>query len=285
MPFLQHFGLNDYPFGLTPNPRLFFPSEQAQALLDALAFAITRGDGLLKVVGEVGSGKTLLCRMLLERLRAQPVNTAYFNAPIAMTGAQLPHLVAREFGLDPQDVVDPLRELRRFLLDEHAQGRRNVLIIDEAQALGVEGLEAVRLLSNLETDTDKLLQIVLFGQAELDQLLRRRDLRQMAQRLSFSFTTKPFSDMSTAAYVRFRLERCAGIGMARAVFSPAALRHLAKTSGGLPRIVNRLADKALLAAYAEDAAIVEPRHIRAALRETPDLRRGWRTLWCRIGLA
>lgn len=280
MPFLDHFGLREYPFSLTPDPFLFFPSAHAQALLEALLFSLRRGDGLLKVVGGVGTGKTMLCRMLLEKLEGTPVNSAYLNAPMATNAAQMPLTVLREFGLEPppdatsnEDAV--ARQLRDYLLREHGQGRANILIVDEAQALGAAGLEAIRLLSNLETDRHKLLQIVLFGQTELDALLRRREMRQVAQRLNFSFATQPLTADATASYVRFRLERCARSGTQRAHFAPAALRCLARASGGLPRLINLLCDKALLAAFAEGNAIIHPRHIRAARRETPEVGTPW----------
>jgi MSHA biogenesis protein MshM len=277
MPFLDHFNLTDYPFALTPNTRLFYPADHAQAVLAALVFAVQRGDGLLKVVGPVGSGKTMLCRMLLERLEILPVNTAYLSAPSAIAPGQLPGLVLREFGFSAGKDNDA-SALHGFLLEEHARGKRNVLIVDEAQALGPGGLETIRLLSNLETSTHKLLQIILFGQVELNQLLQRSDLRQIAQRLNFSFVTRPLSTKAAASYVRFRLDRCTRPGARRVNFAPKALERLAGASGGLPRVIHLLADKALLALYAEGGRTVEPHHVRMASRETPDARSFWRPL-------
>ena len=282
MPFLEHFGLSGYPFALTPNPHLFFPSPQAQELLAALAFSLQRGDGLIKVVGEIGTGKTLLCRLLLEKLDSLPVNTAYLNAPGTVSANQIPDLVMREFGLKPPANGDAARALRFFFLKEHAEGRQNVLVVDEAQTLGPQGLEVIRLLSNLETEADKLLQIVLFGQPELDQLLFRADLRQILQRVSFSFTTQPFSPQMVATYVRFRLERCAKPDARNNVhFAPASLQRLAKASGGLPRVVHLLADKALLAAFVDGENIVKTRHVQTAIEETPGLPSGW---WSKLRL-
>jgi MSHA biogenesis protein MshM len=277
MPFLDAFGLTDYPFGLTPNPRLFYPTEPARALLAGLEFALMRGDGLIKVVGEVGTGKTLAARLLLEKLAAFPVNTAYLDVPSPALG-QIPAAVAREFGLNVANVTAASRQLRKFLLEAHGAGKRNILIVDEAQALGAEGLEAVRLLSNLETESDKLLQIVLFGQKELDGLLHQPPLRQIAQRIQFSFVTEPMDVATTADYVRFRLERCLKPEALRAIFTPRALSLLARVSGGLPRLVHLLADKALLAAYADGKTRVSPRHVFRAVRETPDIRWG-KVLW------
>lgn len=289
MPFLEHFGLTDYPFGLTPNPKLYYASPETEALLAALVFAITRGDGLLKITGEVGTGKTLLCRMLLEKLAEHDVNTAYLNAPVALTSAQLPAQICKEFGV-AVGKKDPVNALRDFLVKEHSKGKRNVLIIDEAQALGAEGLETVRLLSNLETNTDKLLQMVLFGQAELDLLLQRQDLRQLLQRVNFKFDTKPFQPDAVSTYLKFRLDACAkkvGKGKKKTpqtfvTFTPRASMLLTRVSGGLPRLIHVLADKAMLAAYTQGALIIDVRHVRRACRETDGLVFPWGLL-VRVG--
>ncbi|MFA6279648.1 MAG: AAA family ATPase [Bdellovibrionales bacterium] len=283
MPFLTHFGLATYPFGLTPNPALYYAWGETESLLAALKFSITRGDGLLKIVGEVGSGKTLLCRLLLDGLNQLPIDIAYLNAPVAIQPNALPALVAHEFGIKRKAGQDEGEALRTFLLARHAQGRRCVLVIDEAQALGAAGLEVVRLLSNLETETDKLLQIVLFGQAELDRLLHQKALRQILQRIHFSFMTRPFPREVVDSYIRFRLEHCAvkaGKGRHKksglsVSFAPQATSMIARASGGLPRLVNVLADKALLAAYAQGVTLIEPAHVHAACRETAGLAWPW----------
>jgi len=267
MPFLKHFGLKTYPFSLTPNTDLFFPTGHAENILASLVFSVQRGDSLLKVVGPVGSGKTMLCRVLLERLEGLPVNTAYLNSPAAIKPDQLPSLVLSEFGQESRKEYDAY-SLYYFLLGEHTKGRRNLLIVDEAQALGPSGLEAIRLLSNLETATHKLLQIVLFGQAELDHILQRRDLRQVAQRINFNFITREMHKSEVSAYVRFRLERCSVESGCRVKFSPQALSALAKASQGLPRMIHILADRAFLALYAEGGFTVKLRHIDAAMEES-----------------
>lgn len=269
-PILSFFALHDHPFALTPNPQLFFPWEHPHAVLAGAEFSVLRGDGVLKISGAIGSGKTLLCRLLLDRLEAAGCNTAYLNAPVA-DAAQLPLIVAREFGITPSDYLEPYRDLREFLLRECAHGRRNVLVVDEAQALGERGLELIRLLSNLETETHKLLQIVLFGQSELDALLHRPVLRQIAQRISFSFATKPLPPSLVPHYVGFRLQRCTTGYRGQDLFTPAAMTLLARTSNGWPRLINLLADKALLVAYGAQAAQVTPAHLRAAIADSKHL--------------
>jgi MSHA biogenesis protein MshM len=267
---LAFFDLSDQPFALTPNPHLFFPWDHPHAVLQGAEFTLQRGDGLLKISGAIGSGKTLLCRLLLDRLEASGCNTAYLNAPV-VEPRNLPLIVAREFGITPTDHLEPYRDLREFLLRETAHGKRNILVIDEAQALGSEGLEIIRLLSNLETEIHKLLQIVLFGQAELDALLARPELRQIAQRISFAFTTKPLPAALVPHYVGFRLQRSTTGYRGSALFTPKAMELLAYASRGWPRLINLLADKALLAAYAAQAPQVQPKHLRAAIADSPHL--------------
>lgn len=270
MPFLEHFDLADYPFGLTPNTALYYPDAHAEAVLASLEFSVRRGDGLLKVVGAVGSGKTMLGRMLAARLAPHAVQVAWLAATPHADSANLTAAVAREFGFKTKKGDDAGEVLRQGLIARHAEGFHNLLIVDEAQALGPEGLEAVRLLTNLETDTHKLLQILLLGQTELDRLLALPRLRQMAQRVSFAYMTRPLSESGVADYVRLRLERMrrAEAPARRALFEPMALRRMARQSGGLPRLVNLMADKALIAAYADGAEAVGDVHMRRGARET-----------------
>ena len=177
MPVLSHFGLREHPFSLTPNPALFFGGRLHRPILEMLAFALQRGDGVLTVVGDVGTGKTMLCRLLLQVLEPEAA-VAYLHAPLS-DETQIARDVCREFGLELGAHDDAFHLLNGFLLEQHSAGRHAVMVVDEAQALGRPGLETIRLLSNLETDRSKLLQIVLFGQQELDQLLRQHALRQL----------------------------------------------------------------------------------------------------------
>ena len=270
IPMLRHFALRAAPFALTPNPNLYFSWEHTQAILSGTECALMRGDGILHVGGALGSGKTLLCRMLLAQLDTLGFNTAYLNAPIA-DPTQLPALVMQEFGIKPDPSIADYRTLGTFLLCEFGRGRRNVLVIDEAQALGPRGLECLRLLSNLETDAHKLLQIVMFGPPELSQMLMRPDLQQIAQRISFSLTTKPLPAKYVGDYVRFRLQRCADNVFNADIFDLAAIDLLTTASQGWPRLVNLLADKAMLVAYAAGQNRVTRQHLRAAIMDTGHL--------------
>jgi MSHA biogenesis protein MshM len=269
MPVLKHFGLSDYPFALTPNTSLYLPWDQHKAILGSLQFALQRGDGLLKVVGEVGTGKTLLCRLLLSEL-VKTDNAGYLNAPIEDLSV-LPMAVCREFGVDPKETGDPYSALTRFLIAEHAKGKRNILLVDEAQSLGRTGLEVIRLLSNLETETKKLLQIVLFGQVELNRELQHSSMRQVAQRINFSFETKPLSPDLVVRYIEHRVARCTPENVHRDLFEKQAMLVIAHASRGIPRLVNVLADKALLAAFGDNARQVRKKHAAAAVSDSAEL--------------
>lgn len=274
MPFLTHFNLKQRPFSLTPNSGLYFPSETHQQVLASLVYAIDRGEGILKVSGEVGTGKTLLCRMLCRLLtseRTDRASVAYIINPQDdanwVVGA-----ICREFGLDPDATSDPFHALNLFLLDEHRKGRHAVVVVDEAQALGPVGLETVRRLSNLETDKSKLLQIVLFGQPELDRLLQSHELRQLNQRIAFSFALGPLSEETTIEYIRYRVERTsANGGDARRVFDDRALRAIARSSRGIPRVTNIIADKSMIAAFSRGATRVTRGHVHEAIADSREI--------------
>ncbi|MFP6743097.1 MAG: AAA family ATPase [Alphaproteobacteria bacterium] len=267
MPFLAHFGLKERSFGLTPNSGLYYPSAAHQEVLGSLAYAVERGEGVVKVSGEVGTGKTLLCRMVTAGL-VETAAVAYIINPQAnadwVIGA-----VCREFGLDPDSTSDPLHMLNGFLLEQFAAKRQVLVVVDEAQALGIVGLETVRRLSNLETDKTKLLQIVLFGQPELDRLLADRALRQLNQRIVFSFTIPALGAEDTADYIHHRVRTVSENGAAGpSLFDDRAVKAIARASQGIPRVTNIIADKSLLAAFGQGAHKVTAQHVSDAVKDS-----------------
>ena len=248
MPYLVHCGLGERPFALTPNRHFYFPSDNHQRVLTPLIYAIDRGEGIIKISGEVGTGKTLMCRLLIADL-IKTKAVAYILNP-QNDADWIVAAVCREFGLDPEQTMDPFHLLNDFLLEQYRQRRPAVLVVDEAQALGLEGLETVRRLSNLESETAKLLQIVLFGQPELDRLLRSHALRQLNQRIVFSFTIPPLDEATMIDYIRFRVIRSSdNLAAAQKLFDAGALRCMPRASRGVPRLANITADTSRLAAF------------------------------------
>jgi MSHA biogenesis protein MshM len=280
MPYLAHFGLKEHPFSLTPNTNQYYPVDKHVEIIQSIQFGIARNTGILKVVGDVGTGKTMLCRLLLRKLVTDNDAVAYLNAP-QVDPDSLTGLVCAEFGLEPGTKAQMLQALNAFLLEQHALGRNAVLIVDEAQALGAAGLEAVRLLSNLETERSKLLQIVMFGQSELDDLLGQPNLRQINQRIGFSFNTGPLTMAEATHYMSHRIKCSRVDGVDFPVFSGRAMQSIASAAGFVPRVINILADKALLVAYGEGAIQVAEKHAEAAIDDSPQLaqprriHRGW----------
>ncbi|MDX5298554.1 MAG: AAA family ATPase [Gammaproteobacteria bacterium] len=270
------FGLREAPFALTPDTRYFLGAQTHQQALELLLVALAQQEGFVRVSGEVGTGKTLLCRLLLSALEGR-VMTAWLPNP-GMGPEGLYAALADELGADVGDVPAHrlLRIIHQRLLALAAEGRSVVLIVDEAHTLGVAGLEAVRLLSNLETERRKLLQIVLLGQPELEVLLARDDLRQLQQRITFSCRLQPLDRQAVADYVEHRLRQAGYAGVR--LFDARALRALAQASGGIPRLINVLAHKALWAAYGDGVPAVSIRHVRRAVRDTDSVRplRWWR---------
>ena len=271
--YLRHFGLRTAPFGITPDPAFFYTGNTRGELLDALLYAVTQGEGIIKLTGEVGSGKTMLCRMLAERLPPQ-VDVLYLLNP-RLEPDEVLHAIAAELGLELDgcraDAV--LRALHGELIARHAAGRQVVLLAEEAQAMPGATLEALRLLTNLETASHKLLQIVLFGQPELQHTLDLPQFRQLKERITHSFTVPRLPPALLNDYLACRLS--AAGRMAPLVFTPAALRRLARAAQGIVRRVNILADKALLAAFADDAPEVSARHVRLAIADSPFHRPPW----------
>ncbi len=275
--YLTHFGLAEMPFGITPDTSFTFAGQSHQEALNTLLLALDGGEGFVKITGEVGTGKTLLCRRLLQALDDGWV-TAYLPNP-DLDSRTLFAALAEELGIsDPArfDSYHLLREINHALLAFARDGKRVAVLIDEAQAMPLETLEALRLVSNLETEKRKLLQIVLFGQPELDEKLRGPAIRQLLQRIAFHYRLAGIGRNEIDRYVAHRL-RVAG-HRGDSLFSANALQALYRASGGVPRLVNILAHKALLAAYGEGCRAVRVRHVRLAGSDTEGSRRiGW--LW------
>ncbi len=264
--YLEHFGLNEPPFRITPHPDFFFDGADRGATLEGLLYAILHDEGIVKVSGEIGSGKTTLCRVLMERL--PPEVATVFLANPSYSRAEILLAIAEELGrptaANPPSSV--LRELQTQLIELYASGRRVVVMIDEAHAMPEDTLEQVRLLSNLESSRHKLLQIVLFGQPELDAALDKPTMRQLKDRITHSFRTRPLTADEAGSYIAFRM-RAAGY-KGREVFTPAAVSAIARASSGLTRRINVLCDKALLAAFAGNTLAVTPREVRAAIADS-----------------
>lgn len=264
----EHFGLREQPFGITPDTSFFFACSRYQEALNTLLVAVRSGEGFIKITGEVGTGKTLLCRTFLAALRSECYTTYIPNPYLEPRTLML--ALAEELKIPQDKDVDQYRLLKAInlrLLHLAREGKRVVLCIDEAQAMPTETLEALRLLTNLETEKRKLLQIVLFGQPELDQKLAQESIRQLKQRISFHYHLGPLDREELARYIEHRL-RVAGYKGGR-LFHKAAERALHQTSAGVPRLVNILAHKALLMAYGEGRHEVVARHVKAAATDTP----------------
>ncbi|MBL8510869.1 MAG: AAA family ATPase [Betaproteobacteria bacterium] len=280
--YLAHFGLKEAPFSLTPDTAYFYPHRGAQAAFNTLQVALHTGEGFIKIVGEVGCGKTLLCRRLLASLGADFIS-AYIPNP-NMGADDILLALCDELGLTiPTHAGNHriLTRLRRCLVGHAQQGKRVVLCIDEAQSIPLPTLESLRLLSNLETEKQKLLQIVLFGQPELDDKLARPEIRQLQQRITFSDYLSPLTPHDLPTYLSHRLQ-VAGAAH-ESLFTPAAIQSLARYSNGVPRLTNIIAHKALMLAYGEGVSEIQPRHIEGAAIDTPAARtpslkqrlRGW----------
>lgn len=265
--YYEHFGLTQAPFKITPNTDFFFGGGNRGPILEALIYAITQGEGIVKVTGEVGSGKTMLCSMLQSRL-PQQVETVYLANP-SVSPEEILHAIAFEMQLDITRDASRLvvmHAIQDYLLKRHAEGKRVVLFVEESQGMPIETLEEIRLLSNLETKSDKLLQIVLFGQPELDDNLRENRIRQLKERITHSFRLEPLTAQETREYLMFRL-RAAGY-RGPDLFTDAIVREIARISGGLTRRINLITDKALLAAFSENTHSIRQKHIDAAVRDS-----------------
>ncbi len=264
--YLEHFGLREAPFRITPHTEFFFSGANRGATLEALLYAITAGEGMVKVTGEVGSGKTMLCRVLMERL-PDTVEMIYLAVP-SLTRDEMLAAIAEDLGLETAgaNTTKLIKMLQEKLIQVHASGKQVVALIDEAHAMPLATLEEVRLLSNLETGTEKLLQLVLFGQPELDQHLALPNMRQLRERITHSFALAPLPPREIRDYVNFRL-RAAGYH-GPDLFDAEVLRIIGEASEGLTRRINIFADKTLLAAFAAGTHTVTADHARAAVTDT-----------------
>lgn len=276
--YLSHFGLREAPFSLTPDPGFFYGYAGHQEALNVLLVALQSGEGFIKITGEVGTGKTLLCRKLLSAL-GKHFRTAYLPNPL-LTPFELHKALAQELGLKtPDDTTlhDLIKQITETLVNVHRCGQKAVLCIDEAQAMPTESLEALRLLSNLETEKEKLLQIVVFAQPEFNVLLQGPELRQLRQRITFSYDLPPLDRAGVEGYVQHRL-RVAGYSGSR-LFSPSALDAVSHASRGIPRLVNILCHKALMVVYGQGGATIDLPHASAAIRDTEDAVPAQRRFW------
>jgi len=294
--YLQHFGLRELPFSLTPDTSFFFACSSYQEALNTLLVAARNGEGFIKITGEVGNGKTLLCRKFLATLNKGRHSTTLIGtqdqaAPVAATAPSFitayipnPYLdpnslllaLAEEFRVPLEKDTDQhmlLKGLTRALLDCARNGQRALVCLDEAQAMPLESLEVLRLLTNLETEKRKLLQVVLFGQPELNERLRHHSIRQLRQRISFQYDLQGLRKNELERYLRHRLAVAGFAG--ETLFSAGVVGKLHRITGGTPRLVNIVSHKALLLAFSEGRQQVSARHIRDAAADTPEVRRDW----------
>lgn len=282
--YLGHFSLREAPFSITPDTDFFFAHEGAQASLNMLLVALRSGEGFLKVVGELGCGKTVLCRQLLKSLQGECV-TAYIPNPDMGPDDLLMALVNELNVVVPPPVSrhKVLSALRDCLLHHAEEDRRVVVCIDEAQAIPIRTVESLRLLSNLETEKRKLLQLVLLGQPDLDAKLAQPEIRQLLQRITFSEYLGPMQQDRVEGYLEHRMAVAALDESTDVhVFSTAAAQALARASRGVPRLINIVAHKCLMLAYGEGLHRVGSAHVAAAVRDTPGLHlgaAGWGAPW------
>lgn len=262
----EYYGLREMPFHITPDPRFLFLAPTHQEALQHLRYGIEERKGFMVLTGEVGCGKTTLCRKLLDELDPHQYQTALILNP-RLTETQLLKFILNELGAEhaERNRGDLLNRLNEHLLELIGNGKEIILIIDESQNLSFDALEHIRLLSNLETDTQKLLQIILLGQPELKEKLNQKRLRQLRQRILVFYDLQSLNEEETSCYIQHRLTMAGGNG--RPSFSQRASRRIYQASGGIPRIINNLCDKSLLAAYVRDSDEVGSGDVKKAQRE------------------
>jgi MSHA biogenesis protein MshM len=268
--YLYHFGLTELPFTLTPNTSFFLALEPHNEALAVLMTALKTGEGFIKVIGEVGTGKTLLCRKLLNEIPEHFV-TAYIPNPY-LNPDELRRAVAIELGVKQAQRMSVqllTQRIQNRLLELHAQGHSVVLILDEAQALPEDSLEALRLFTNLETETRKLLQVVLFAQPELDQRLAQTEFRQLRQRITFSYKLRAMKAEEVQQYIQHRLQVAGYKGAA--LFSASLCKKITKASQGIPRVVNILCHKMLMLTYGQGNYQMTKKQLAAAINDTESI--------------
>lgn len=271
--YLEHFQLQEKPFSLTPDTQFYMEYASHSAALNTMLAALKEGEGFIKIVGEVGTGKTLLCRKLLASLERDRFRTAYIPNPW-LSPSELKLCLAHELGVSLNKRL-PSHAVTRALFNQLLVLARNnqqvVLIIDEAQSMPRQTIETLRLLTNLETDKRKLLQVVMLGQPELDVMLKRKDLRQLKQRIMYSETLLPFDRAGVQAYIQHRLALSGGVD--KQLFSSGAIYLIAQASGGIARLINILAHKAMLCSFSKGAGKIQAYHAAKAIADTPECRR------------
>src|SRR6188508_2429997 len=267
----DYYGFTEKPFSLTPDPKYLYKSESHASAFELLQYAVRRREGFVVVTGDIGTGETMLCPVILEQLDRKTFSALVLNP--FLSEDDLLRLVLTEFGVVSRDEIkrghlngiskaELIETLNEFLLSLQRLGAQALLIIDEAQNLPLQVLEQIRILSNLETEKEKLLQIVLVGQSNLKDVLRRAELRQLDQRVSIRYDLKPLSKDETAAYIQHRLS-VAGGGAAVA-FAPKALARVYRFTMGIPRLINLLCDRALLSGYSAHTNRITPEHVESA---------------------
>lgn len=265
----EYYGLTEKPFSLTPDTEFYFQSLTHQEALNVLLVAVRSGDGFIKVTGEVGTGKTLLCRMLLTALD-ESFNTVYIPNPYMNCNSLLDALLSEMDITDKLERENYLACINHYLIETARSGKTTVIILDEAQSLPEESLEAIRLLSNLETEKNKLVQIILFGQPELDNKLAKSSIRQLRQRIMHAYHLQPLDENSLRAYLHHRLKAAGYIGPE--IFAKEAREVLYRVSSGIPRVINVLGNKALMQAYASGEFYVSRKQVEAAAKDSAETR-------------
>lgn len=271
--YLEHFQLQEKPFALTPDTQFFMAHSSHTAALNTTLAALEEGEGFIKIIGEVGTGKTLLCRKLLASLEKTQFRTAYIPNPW-LSPTELKLCLAQELGVPVQRNLAS-HALTRLIFNQllllAGAGMRIVLIVDEAQSMPRQTIETLRLLTNLETEKRKLLQVVMLGQPELDVMLSRKDLRQLKQRIIYCETLRPFDGAGVKSYINHRLFHCGSNNPN--LFSASAIYLITQASGGIARLINILCHKALICSYGKGAERVHGFHAAKAIADTPECRR------------